>query len=562
MKTWLAAILLTLCMGATAAHADTPNLDALQKQAAVSLEQLNYAHLEELSRQLLAGAQRLGDERQEAYARLYLGMVELVNSQGGQQAADYFTEALRLGDKVGNDTLLSLALNSMAIYEASTNMNLYLAQRYFLNSLEHADRCGYMRHKGTVYANLSIIARQQRDSTGIRYAMNCYEFGLANDRPHLVYQGAFNTAAFHHMGHRNDEALRWLNISLDVQREHGYAPDPSIFVLSSAIHADMGHADEALHMAREAVSTAADKMTSLLPEALLQLADVCHGQRRYREADEALHEALSAADKYKVYTSVVDICELLARNYEAQGNSAMAFSYMRRAKDSLSVISQRDKQHLVEERQVVYDLQAQEQEARLRRQQLHSQRIISATLAALLAVLVALLAIVAVNMRRRNRLYKNIVRQNTEAISRENELHERIAALTAAPAPSHSPIDREKAQQLYDRLTRLMEDEQVYRDQQLGRESLSEMLGSNRTYLSQIVAEKSGMNVAQFINHYRIREAVRILSDRSQVDYPLKQLYADLGFSSLSNFYKLFQKSVGMSPSAYRKSLIEVKSEK
>ena len=116
-----------------------------------------------------------------------------------------------------------------------------------------------------------------------------------------------------------------------------------------------------------------------------------------------------------------------------------------------------------------------------------------------------------------------------------------------------------KSEHIYRELCRLMEQERIYTDPQLNRESLALRLGTNKSYLTTIVSECSGgKNLSQFINHYRIQEAVRILSDREHIDYPLKQLCTDLGFGSVSTFYKLFQEGVGMSPSAYRKSFIHM----
>lgn len=51
---------------------------------------------------------------------------------------------------------------------------------------------------------------------------------------------------------------------------------------------------------------------------------------------------------------------------------------------------------------------------------------------------------------------------------------------------------------------------------------------------------------------------MRILSDAGNRDYPLKALYGDLGFSSPTTFYKLFQETVGMTPSAYRKTILQL----
>ena len=90
---------------------------------------------------------------------------------------------------------------------------------------------------------------------------------------------------------------------------------------------------------------------------------------------------------------------------------------------------------------------------------------------------------------------------------------------------------------------------------------MATLLGTNRTYLSAAIMAKGGMNYQQFVNSYRISEAVALLSDRNRVDYPLKQLWSDLGFSSSSTFYKLFQQSVGITPSVYRRQFLKIEEE-
>ena len=118
--------------------------------------------------------------------------------------------------------------------------------------------------------------------------------------------------------------------------------------------------------------------------------------------------------------------------------------------------------------------------------------------------------------------------------------------------------DADRKQTLYNNICELMENDKLYKEPQLNRERLAAMLGTNRTYLSAVIKEKSGMNYQQFINSYRIQEAIRILSDNDSADYPLKQLWNDLGFSSSSTFYKLFQQAVGITPSVFRKQYLEM----
>ena len=104
-----------------------------------------------------------------------------------------------------------------------------------------------------------------------------------------------------------------------------------------------------------------------------------------------------------------------------------------------------------------------------------------------------------------------------------------------------------------------MSEEFLYRDPELTKEKIADMLKTNRTYLSQVINERTGMSVPQYINSYRIKEAIRILSNTSD-NTPLKAIVIDLGFNSMSTFYKLFQTSVGMTPTLYRKKVQEFSS--
>ena len=90
----------------------------------------------------------------------------------------------------------------------------------------------------------------------------------------------------------------------------------------------------------------------------------------------------------------------------------------------------------------------------------------------------------------------------------------------------------DKIEELYARLCHLMEVERLFTESQLTRDKMAEHLGTNRTYLTRVIKEKTGMNYLQFINSYRINEAIRILSDPDSLSYPLKQIWSDLGFSS------------------------------
>lgn len=179
----------------------------------------------------------------------------------------------------------------------------------------------------------------------------------------------------------------------------------------------------------------------------------------------------------------------------------------------------------------------------------------------ILAIIIIVLGLLYYLYRRKNYLYLSIVKQNQDAIKRESKLQQRILELENTNAYSEkyasSSLTEEKSLELFQRLERAMREQMIYKDNTINKDKVSELLNTNRTYLSRVINEQAQMSFTHYINHYRIEEAIRILSDPNN-PIPLKALSADLGFNSLSTFYNLFQNEVGMTPAQYRSKVIEL----
>lgn len=102
-----------------------------------------------------------------------------------------------------------------------------------------------------------------------------------------------------------------------------------------------------------------------------------------------------------------------------------------------------------------------------------------------------------------------------------------------------------------------MQEEEVYKENLLTKERVADLLGTNRTYLSQIINEQTQQNFTQYVNNYRINEAIRLLSD-PETDIPLKAVASEVGFNSMSTFYKIFQNAVGIPPKQYRNKVMSM----
>ena len=114
--------------------------------------------------------------------------------------------------------------------------------------------------------------------------------------------------------------------------------------------------------------------------------------------------------------------------------------------------------------------------------------------------------------------------------------------------------------ELFDNIERLMSEDKIYRNPELSLDMLAEMLKSNRTYVSVTINKFTSMSFFNYVNSWRIKEAVDILSDPKD-DTPLKSICDKVGYSSLTSFYRVFQKETGCTPSVYRKKIRSGQSE-
>jgi len=87
-------------------------------------------------------------------------------------------------------------------------------------------------------------------------------------------------------------------------------------------------------------------------------------------------------------------------------------------------------------------------------------------------------------------------------------------------------------------------DQQVYLEPGLELVDLAERLGTNRTYLSNIIHDEYGQNFAEFVNSRRIKYAIELMQ-QSDEQYPMRYVAVKCGYSSLQTFYSNFARYTG-----------------
>ena len=88
--------------------------------------------------------------------------------------------------------------------------------------------------------------------------------------------------------------------------------------------------------------------------------------------------------------------------------------------------------------------------------------------------------------------------------------------------------------QMLERLRVLLEEDKVYLDSALSIQDMAKRLATNRTTLSHVINTHLNQNFASLLNSYRIKEAVRLLSDPQYFQEKIEVVGELCGFTPLS----------------------------
>ena len=129
-----------------------------------------------------------------------------------------------------------------------------------------------------------------------------------------------------------------------------------------------------------------------------------------------------------------------------------------------------------------------------------------------------------------------------------------MAASEAAPAAATKAGETVANRRLVERLTRLMADERIYRQENVTIGVLATRLGIPEYRLRRLINSELGYrNFNSFLNSHRIAEAQAALADPAQAEVPVITIAMDAGFQSLGPFNRAFKAVTGVTPTEYRR---------
>lgn len=500
------------------------------------------------------------DQRALMYADLFCGQSYLL-AEGSDSTRIYLDRALIRARQCEDPVALCRIYNALGIYAVSIETNYFGGIEYFLEAMEYARSASLNRFYLVAQCNLANTYYMRNDPAGLKYAEEVYRLGTEWGYDYLAFGGAVISAYMHYMLGDQDRALEYVLRTLPDTDKFGYHTE-LYSLYANILHAqgDDAGAERYYLMALDHID---EKVVTAAVMTYLSYGTYLNDRGEYARAIPVLRQGIelsersnNAVHRYKLYLRISEAETALGRYREA-------LDYFKNYHSQADSIFNVERERSINELRVKYD--AERQENMLRRSEIdliRQQRKFQLLLLLLLFV-IGISAVVYILYRRKDKMYKQIVRQQYEFLKKEKKAAQPAMpppGLTSPQAEKPSPDRDEHAvrdAELFARIEYLMQTEGVYRQNDLTIERLAERLDTNRTYISRAINQQAGKTFSSYVNSYRIDEAVRRLSDVDD-DTPLKALAQMLGYNHLQTFYASFQSAIGMPPSKYREKLLKL----
>ena len=494
-------------------------------------------------------ADSIGNQDYLLYAYVMIGQTSLVLNDS-TTSSYYLNKALDLALRQNDIWGITASYGNLGILAINKENNYRKGIDYFLEGIEIAEKAQNLKQYAYLACNLAIAYNLRKDTRGLAYAQAAYNYGITHNDKYMMFSGAFTSASLLCLSGKYQEAEKAIITAININDYANY--NVGIYTTYANILSALGKNSKAEEYYRKALLHIDNQEISSIVDSYLNYGGFLIKNRRYRQAVEILKKGLdlslsskNAVNRYSLYLN-------LSEAYKHLGRPDEALRYYEAFHHEADSVFSVERERAINEMQIKYETErhkrmVQQQETQI----LLQQRRLQITLF-ISVILIISLGAVYILYRHKNKLYLLIVRQYQEALQRESRLRDYLSADRYS-----SSMSDEKEQQLFAELESLMIEKHLYRTPGLSKKQLTEALNTNSAYLSQAVNARTGLSITNYINQYRIDESLRLLSDVNN-NTPIKAIALDVGFSSLSVFYKTFNEKVGMSPAKYREKVLEI----
>lgn len=442
----------------------------------------------------------------------------------GDSVVRYLDRLIPIAEKLGDKHSLVMLYNTYGLYALFYSVNYNDAANYFVKALENVDDRkrddNYMR----IINNLSHAYNLRSDTTGLQYSLQVYNAGVERSDDHLRYIGAINTATQYCIRKDWDRAYGYICTAMELTDR--FYSQVEVYSLYADILYHRGDRVLAEKYFRKALSLKNETEAAVMCGLYRNYGYFLLDNGRYEEAADIFRRGIAMAVKTKSYMYRHDLylgLSMVCGRLGDLGGELSNFKTYHYLADSL---------FNAEKARAFSELRVKSETERVR----HRLQMACLMIFILFVVMSMICAFLIIKRRR-----------DKAQISRHYENFRREQGKKEAG-------DGGRLAEIFEKIEDLMNNRQIWKENDISVETLAKCLDSNRSYVSNAINKYAGMPFKQYINTFRISAAVAILSDPED-STPLKAMYAQLGFNSSSSFYRTFQTSTGVPPSQYRREI-------
>lgn len=262
----------------------------------------------------------------------------------------------------------------------------------------------------------------------------------------------------------------------------------------------------------------------------------------YAKANEYYHKAFELAKQINAPDTYRDVAQKLSELFEKMQQPEKALAYYKIFKhysDSLFNETNLRETTQLEER---YHFEKEQQKTMLLHQaELSEKQTVIISIAIGLLMISLLLILLFIEYRRKNAAYRALYLKNMEMLKNQ---------------PGKKKKENLKNGDLFDEIERKLREEQLFKQKDLSRDTLADLLGTNREYVQQTIKDHAEKTVNDYISVWRMEEAMKLLSKPELHEgKTMLEISDEIGLSATSTttFYTLFKKYTEMTPAQFKK---------
>ena len=258
-------------------------------------------------------------------------------------------------------------------------------------------------------------------------------------------------------------------------------------------------------------------------------------------------EYAAAGDTINYY--MTSIRHSLGRAYFIKGDykeAALQFARLAELRDSLK---EREQRSAAISLATAYNLSRKDIQIEKDAAKLRVRNILLWTMSAI----VLILAFTIWQIWRHHLIIKRNNRIQTRTIEELLESKARLEKEKNPPWPEENPAGNSTADECSDfaRICRLIDDN-LFREPKLSRDDIIRIARIPKNKFAQLFKENTGMSFTDYVNGKRMEHAAYLLKNNPQ--FTIEAIAKEVELSN-AQFYKLFQKKFGITPSAFRSNL-------